>query len=126
VQVVHLRQHDDSGGAAPTEPTERVLASDVDVADTFLTKTRGLMFRASVPEDYGLVFRFSEPAARSLHMLFVPFAIDALWLVEDEVVEVKRLRPWVGIGRATADTVVELPAGAAAAVEPGDVVRIEE
>lgn len=125
MQVVHLRQHDDSAGDAVTEPTERVLASDAEPADSVLAQARGLMFRTSIPEDYGLVFRFEQPKTRSLHMLFVPFAIDAVWLVDDEVIEVKRLRPWVGLGRATADTVVELPAGVADDVKPGDIVRIE-
>ena len=59
-------------------------------------------------------------------MLCVPFPSDALWLVEGEVTKVKRLRPWVGLGWGTADTVVELPAGAADGVEPGDSVEIVE
>ncbi len=82
------------------------------------------MFRRSIPDDYALVFRFDEPASRDLHMLFVPFAIDAVWLVDGEVTAVERLRPWLGLGKATADTVVELPAGAATDVEPGDEVAV--
>lgn len=109
------------------QPDEQhVLASDVGVADTLLSRARGLMFRRSIPGDYGLVFRFGEPVVRSLHMLFVPFPIDALWLVDDEVTRVERLHPWIGFGRGTADTIIELPAGTAEDVEPGDVVRIEE
>jgi hypothetical protein len=104
--------------------TRRTLASNVEVADTFLAKARGLMFRREVPDDYGLVFRFDEPERRSLHMAFVPFDIDALWLVGDEVTKKKRLSSWTGIGFGLADTVVELPAGAAADVEPGDTVRV--
>ncbi|MFC7136211.1 DUF192 domain-containing protein [Halobaculum litoreum] len=103
-----------------------MLADDVDVADSLLSRTRGLMFRRSVPDDYALVFRFETADSRSLHMLFVPFAIDAVWLVEGEVTKVKRLRPWVGLGWGTADTVVELPAGAADGVEPGDSVELVE
>ena len=103
----------------------RVLASTVETADSTLARARGLMFRRSIPDDYALRFPFERPDARSLHMLFVPFAIDAVWLVEDEVIAVERLRPWVGFGRGTADAVIELPAGAADGVRPGDAVTVE-
>ena len=105
---------------------ERVLATTVEVADSFLSRARGLMFRTSVPEDYALVFPFDRPATRGLHMLFVPFDIDAIWLVGDEVTSVKRLPAWRGLGRGTGDTIVELPAGGADGVEPGDSVTLVE
>lgn len=96
------------------------------MADSLVSQMRGLMFRRSIPDDFGLLFRFDTAESRSLHMLFVPFAIDAVWLVDGEVTKVKRLRPWVGLGWGTADTIVELPAGAADDVEPGDSVTLEE
>jgi len=101
-----------------------VLATDIEIAETFVSQARGLMFRRSIPDEYALVFQFDEPASRDLHMVFVPFAIDAVWLVETEVVAVKRLRPWIGLGRGTAETIIELPAGAAEDVEPGDTVEL--
>jgi len=103
----------------------RVLAGDAEVASSTLARARGLMFRRSIPEGYALVFEFDDAAVRGLHMLFVPFPIDALWLVDDEVTRVERLRPWLGVGRSRADTVVELPAGAAADVAVGDTVTVE-
>ena len=104
---------------------DRVLASDVDVAASTLARARGLMFRRSIPDDYALVFEFDGTAARDVHMLFVPFPIDAIWLVDDEVIHVKRLRSWLGLGRARADTLLEFPAGAADDVAVGDVVHVE-
>ncbi|ELZ27103.1 hypothetical protein C474_17184 [Halogeometricum pallidum JCM 14848] len=106
--------------------TARTLASDVEVADGFLSKSLGLMFRRKIRDDYGLVFEFDSPDRRSLHMMFVPFPIDALWLVGEEVTKKKRLRGWVGIGFGLADRIVELPAGAADDVERGDTVRLVE
>lgn len=103
-----------------------MLASDVDVASGLLQQARGLMFRRSIPEDYALVFPFDEPDVRSVHMLFVPFPIDVLWLVDDEVTRKSRLRPWIGMGRGTADAIVELPAGAADGVGEGDVVQLRD
>ena len=104
--------------------SEAVIATEIEVADSFLSRARGLMFRRSIPDEYGLVFRFGEPASRDLHMVFVPFAIDAVWLVDGEVTAVERLQPWIGLGKATADMVLELPAGAAADIEPGDTVTL--
>jgi uncharacterized membrane protein (UPF0127 family) len=102
-----------------------VLATDVDVADSFLSRARGLMFRRSFPDDAALVFPFEAEATRTLHMVCVPFDIDAVWLRNRRVERVTRLSAWTGLGRARADTVVELPAGAAADVRPGDELRIE-
>jgi hypothetical protein len=99
-----------------------VLASDVDVADGFLAQARGLMFRRSIPDDYALAFPFDASARRSLHMVFVPFPIDALWVVDGEVTAKRRLSAWTGLGWGTADTVYELPAGASDRVEVGDGV----
>ncbi|WP_129114854.1 DUF192 domain-containing protein [Halegenticoccus tardaugens] len=106
--------------------TERVLASRVETADSLLAKARGLMFRRSLADDRALVFRFDAPATRSLHMAFVPFPIDALWLVEGEVTRKRRLRAWADLAWGTADAIVELPAGAADGVREGDVVELRE
>jgi len=104
----------------------RVLARDVEVADSVLSRARGVAFRRSLPDDYALVFPFGRVGRRGLHMLFVPFPIDAVWLADGSVTRVDRLRPWIGLGYARADVVVELPAGAADGVEPSDSVAIED
>lgn len=102
-----------------------VLATRVDLADTTLARARGLMFRRSIPDDYALVFRFPTVGRRDVHMLFVPFPLDVVWLADGAVERVKTLRPWIGLGSARADLMLELPAGAAAGVRPGDSITIE-
>ncbi|MFA9515696.1 DUF192 domain-containing protein [Halopenitus sp. H-Gu1] len=102
------------------------MATDVEIADSTLSKARGLMFRRSIPDDYALVFPFETAETRTLHMLFVPVSIDAVWVVDGTVTQTKRLRPFVGIGFARGDTVIELPAGSAAAVDPGDAIDVIE
>jgi hypothetical protein len=104
----------------------RVLATDVTVADSFLAKARGLMFCRSFPDGSALVFPFDGAAPRTLHMVCVPFDIDAVWLRAGRVERVTRLSAWTGLGRAAADVVIELPAGAADGVREGDTVRIED
>ena len=116
VRVVH------EGGSARGEGT--VLASSVETADSLREKVVGLRFRRGVPEDHALVFRFARVRRRDVDMLFVPFPIDVLWIVDDRVERTSRLRAWLGVGIARADTIIELPAGAADGVAPGDRVRI--
>ena len=94
------------------------------MADSLLGKARGLMFRRSIPDEYALVFPFGRPVTRGLHMMFVPFDIDAVWLVDERVERVKRLRAWRGYGRGRGAVVLELPAGAADGVDPGDEVVV--
>ena len=103
---------------------DRTLAATVETADGFLSQARGLMFRRSVPEDYALAFRFQGAERRSLHMAFVPFAIDALWVRDGRVERKKRLSAWTGLGWGVADTIFELPAEAADGVEEGDRVAL--
>jgi len=121
----------------------RVLADDVDIAEGALETSRGLMFRSSIPENYALVFEFQGPdgplatlfsrlswyspnavARRFVHMGFVPFPIDVLWLRGETVTKATTLRPWIGLGMASADRIVELPAGTADGVEAGDRVVV--
>ena len=115
MQLVHRPESSDSS---------QVLASDIETADSFLQQARGLMFRRSLADDAALVFQFDDTAKRDVHMLFVPFGIDAIWLVDNEVQATKRLKPWLGLGRESADTLIEVPAGAADGVDVGDTVEI--
>lgn len=124
MRLVHHRD-----GAAPDSTDEvetRVLADDVERAEGPLAQSLGLMFRRSIPAGYALVFPFDEPASRTIHTLFVFEPIDVLWLVDDEVITVERLRPFRGLAHGLADTVIELPAGGADGVEAGDTVEIVE
>ena len=129
MRVVHVPAKCDDPGDGT------VLASDVDIADSTLALARGLRFRSSIPRDYAFVMRVdgaslgsrsTGPARSLVDMLFVPFPIDVVWLRARSVVKVATLRAWLGVGYARADTIVELPAGAAAGVEVGDAVRLED
>ena len=88
------------------------------IADTPLTRLRGLLGRASLDAGEGMLFR----PAGSIHMFFMRFAIDAVFCDRDlRVLKVSRdLQPWKTAGAKGAKVVVEVASGAAAAVEPGD------
>jgi hypothetical protein len=116
------RPSDDTGDV----DGEHVLATTVETADSTLSQMRGLMGRSSIPDDYALAFRFSSVGRRSVHMLFVRFPIDVLWLRDETVVAKKTLSPWTGLGAEKADTLLELPAGAANDVSAGDTVELRD
>lgn len=122
MQLYHVPAGDDDG----SKPTGRVLASTVSFADGLLAQALGLMFRRSFADGHALVFRTDSTRRRGLHMLFVPFPIDAIWLIDDEVTAVERLRPWIGVAVHRANTMIELPAGTATAVKPGDRIEFRE
>ena len=129
MRVVH--EADDIIGADEGGDSH-VLATEVDIADSTLSQARGLMFRADIPDDYALVLDvgdggmlFGGPSRQFVHMLFMRFPIDVLWLVEDEVRKTARFTPWTSGGFGKADRIIELPAGAAEGVQVGDTVRIE-
>ena len=56
--------------------TGTVFANHVDIADTFLKKTRGLLGRAGLNGEEALLI----PECGSIHTFFMRFAIDVLFL----------------------------------------------
>ena len=94
-----------------------------EIADTPLKRMRGLLGRSGLGPDEGMLFR----PAGSIHMMFMRFAIDAVFCDRDLVVlGVERdLKPWKTAGRKGAKVVVELAAGAAAGLQPGDRLVLE-
>jgi uncharacterized membrane protein (UPF0127 family) len=93
------------------------------IADGPLTRMRGLLGRSSLDADEGMLFR----PAGSIHMFFMRFPIDAVFCDRDlRVLGVERnLQPGKTAGRKGAKVVVELAAGAAAGIEPGDQLVLE-
>lgn len=115
MRVVH-----DPGGE------ERVLATNVERAEGIVRQGIGLMFRRSIPDDYAMVFPFGSQRKRGLHMLFVPFDVDACWLCDGVVQHVTTMSAWTGHGSAVCDSVIEAPAGTFDGVKDGDRVLVEE
>jgi uncharacterized protein len=82
-----------------------------------LERMRGLLGRDGLEPGEGMLFR----PAGSIHMLFMRFAIDAIFCDRELVVidVVRDLRPWRFAARRRAKVVIELAVGAAAGVGPG-------
>lgn len=102
-----------------------MLVPDLEIAGTSWSRFVGLMGRADLPAGTGL---WIEPC-NSIHMFFMRFAIDVLFL--DRAGRVKRvilrLKPWrVSPIVFGARTTVELPAGTLADTSAqGRTLRLE-
>ena len=90
------------------------------LADTPWTRLRGLLGRRGLGADEGLLLR----PAGSVHMLFMRFALDVVFLDRDDTVVkiVPGLRPWRFAAARGARRTLELASGAAsrAGLKPGD------
>ena len=101
-----------------------VLADQAELADNYWTRFIGLMGRRELPQGGGLVL---QPGG-GIHMWFMRIPLDVIHVnKQDRVTHVLRsIKPWrfgplfVGGKRA-----IELPVGAAATTQVGDIVDIE-
>ena len=100
MSVVALRREDGS-----------IVCERCVLADTALARMRGLLGRRELPSGEGILLK----PASSVHMAFMRFAIDAVFLDgESRVVKVAAdLQPWKVAGARGSKAVLELPAGEA-------------
>ena len=92
----------------------KVIANRVELADTFWKRFLGLMFRRKFPNGNALFFNLQKSSSCSIHMFFVRFPIDLLYLDSRfMVVELHmKLKPWqIYIPKTVAKYIIELPAG---------------
>jgi uncharacterized membrane protein (UPF0127 family) len=95
------------------------------IADTPVSRLRGLLGRDELDADEGLLLRPES----SVHTWFMRFPIDVLFLEADMTVLSVRehLRPWRTAGERGARSVLELPAGTCEqrGLRPGDRLALE-
>lgn len=98
----------------------------ITVADTPLTRMRGLLGRQSLAPDEGLLLK----PAGSVHTAFMRFPIDVVFLDRDlKVLRVAAdVPPWRIVAQRGAKAVLELPAGTADRIRigPGTPMRLCE
>jgi uncharacterized protein len=96
------------------------------LADTFLTRLRGLLGRPALGEGEGMLIR----PANSIHTWFMRSVIDAVFLDRDlVVVDVAAVvKPWRLAARRGSKSVLELAAGESArrGIERGSRLRIKQ
>lgn len=100
-----------------------VVCARCELAVTPFRRLRGLLGRDVLEPAEGMLFR----PAGSIHTFFMRFPIDVVFCDRElRVLGIEReLAPWRTASRRGAKVVVELAAGAAAGVEPGDRLFLE-
>jgi uncharacterized protein len=101
----------------------------VEIADTDLTRERGLMFRQRLPEGHGMLFDFGEPRPVSMWMKNTYIPLDMLFIRADGSIAyiaentVPKSLDTIGITEPVL-AVLELPAGTVRKkdIRAGDVV----
>jgi uncharacterized membrane protein (UPF0127 family) len=102
------------------------VAQQLEVARNFFARGLGLMGRAALPENGGLLIH----DCNGIHMMFMRFPIDAVFVDKKGVVlkTYERLLPWIGMVPFVwrADKVAELPAGTIRrhVIKPGDQLLV--
>jgi len=99
-----------------------IISDDCIICESILSKARGMM---GLKKPLSLVFKFKKMAIVSLHMYFVKFPIDVMFIdFDNKVVEVKRdFRPGeTYTPKNKAAYVVELSVGSLDGTEEGDEI----
>jgi uncharacterized protein len=103
----------------PERTLYRTIPYTIQIADTFSTRLKGLMFRKNPLNKQGL---WIVPC-NSIHMCFMHFPIDAVFLDhQNKILKlVKSLKPWQIVPSVKqAHSVLELPSGSI------DVLQLKE
>jgi uncharacterized membrane protein (UPF0127 family) len=116
-----------TGRRAVHERSGKVLAQDLEMPGTFVGRGLGLMFRSRLEPGRGM---WLVPC-NGIHMMFMNFAIDAVFLdAKERVKKVYRKLPrWYGIVLLEwgAHSVLELPPGSTSDIDlqRGDQIIIQ-
>jgi hypothetical protein len=89
------------------------IVQKIELADTYFRKVRGLMLRRRF-DDTALIFTFKKPIIVRIHMLFVFFPIDLVFLDQSmRIVDTATLKPFIGYRSSNIPVsfVLELPEG---------------
>jgi hypothetical protein len=103
-----------------------VVCERCEIPESAFGRMRGLLGRSGLEPGNGMLI----DRAPSVHMFFMRFPIDVVFLDREwRVVGVRHhVRPWRVAGARRAVAALELPAGAAAAaeIEEGDVLALDD
>jgi len=102
------------------------VAQPLEVATNFVARGIGLMGRARLPENGGLLIH----GCNGIHMMFMRFPIDAVFVDKKGIVvrTYERVKPWIGLMPFVwrPDKVMELPVAAIRrhTIKPSDQLRV--
>jgi len=103
----------------------KIIVKNKKICHSFFSKLIGLMF-SKKKDDFALIFQFDDMKERHLHMFFVYFAIDVLFLdANKKIIEKKEnFKPFTLYSSKTkANYVIELPLGKGKLAKRGDILE---
>ncbi len=111
-------------------PKGQKIIENVRLASTAFTRMKGLMFEEKSKFDYALIFVLPDETrvGASVHMMFVQFPIDIVYLdAQKKVFEKARLHPWMPnyTPKKAAKYFIELPEGKAKKIALGESLEWE-
>lgn len=104
--------------------TNRIIAENTKLADSFAARFRGLMLKKDLPRGEALLLKNCS----AVHCLFMRFTIDVIYLDKSlRIAALETIKPW-RLGRIVpgARHVLELPEGAAEGLEKGMQLMLKE
>ena len=106
----------------------KVIMRNIRFAKSTLERTKGLMFEEKKKFNYALIFEFpiESKIGTSLHMLFVFFPIDVLFLDKNKsIVDKVTLQPFIPnyTPKKAAKYVIEMPIGKAKGLKIGQKIN---
>lgn len=89
------------------------IANSVEFARTAIRQMLGLMFRGGIQPDFAMIFLMKKASYVNVHMLFMRFPIDVIFLNEEKKISgLVRLNPWLGYkSMRNIKYVIEMKAG---------------
>lgn len=104
----------------------KTVLNKIEIADNFFTRFRGLMFRKSIPADYGLLIK----PCNQIHMFNMRFPLDVVYIsANKKIVKIeKNVQPGVVCKTVkNAKSVLEINSGTAdeAGLSEGDELTFE-
>jgi uncharacterized membrane protein (UPF0127 family) len=103
----------------------KMICRNKKILTSIFSKASGLMFSRPI-KDIGYIFVFETPRRIDLHMFFVFFPIDVLFLdANKKLIEIKKdFRPFTFYySKSKASYVIELPAKYSDKVKLGDMIE---
>jgi hypothetical protein len=108
-----------------------LIADNAKLYKNFVCKVKGLMFSKPLRKGRGIILEAEKEGIldTTIHMLFVFFPIDIIWLNSNkEVVDIKRsilpFIPWISPKKAS-KYVIELAKGASKSIRIGDILNFK-
>ncbi|WP_183858892.1 DUF192 domain-containing protein [Pectinatus brassicae] len=89
---------------------KKYLYLQLEVADTFFKRFKGLMGRSRLPLGQGMLLQ----PCNSIHMMFMRQSLDLVYIDKGNMIikKVPNIRPWIGVSMCKkADAVIEMPVG---------------